>query len=164
MPKNRNPFCQPDLSKIDQRRRAGCDRLLAEPREPPSRRSGGPRSRPAPNWGRFVGHSIWEARIVSKSEQRAAVGRDRLVAERREPPSRRFPKMAPASSPRTGAASRRRQGPRESRPCRGADWSRGLVAGWSNGSQRATLAALQLPTMSALQRIADSSRTSRHVP
>jgi hypothetical protein len=27
MPKNRNPFSQPGLSKIDQRRRTGCDQL-----------------------------------------------------------------------------------------------------------------------------------------
>jgi hypothetical protein len=36
--KNRNPFCQPDLSKIDQRRRTGCDLLVAERRGPPPRR------------------------------------------------------------------------------------------------------------------------------
>jgi hypothetical protein len=36
--KNRNPFSQPDLSKIEQRRRTGCDRLVAERRGPPPRR------------------------------------------------------------------------------------------------------------------------------
>ena len=40
---------------------------------------------------------------------------------------------------------------------------RGLIADGSNAAQRATLAALQLPTISALTRIADSSRTLRHV-
>jgi hypothetical protein len=44
-----------------------------------------------------------------------------------------------------------------------ARWSRGRMAGRSNGSRRATLAALQLLPMSALQRIANSSRTLRHV-
>jgi hypothetical protein len=36
---------------------------------------------------------------VSKSEQRVSVGRDRLVAERREPPSRRCPKDGPSFVP-----------------------------------------------------------------
>ena len=75
----------------------------AERREPPLRRSGGPRSRPAPNWGRFVGHSERQI-IVSKSEQRTAVGCGRLQGKPQ--PRCGFPQYPDGLSapPRAGAA------------------------------------------------------------